>query len=49
MAVSGAGLLLIAFVLAARNVGLVLAGVAFMVDGVFDHLLLVRTLSPARG
>jgi hypothetical protein len=31
------------------NVGLVLAGVAAMVDGVFDHVLLVRTLGPARG
>jgi hypothetical protein len=28
------------------NVGLVLAGVAVMVNGVLDHLLLVRTLGP---
>jgi hypothetical protein len=31
------------------NVGLVLAGVAVMLDGVFDHRLLVRTLGPAHG
>jgi heme O synthase-like polyprenyltransferase len=31
------------------NVGLVLCGIAAMIDGVFDHLLLVRTLGPARG
>jgi heme O synthase-like polyprenyltransferase len=31
------------------NVGLVLCGVAVMVDGVLDHLVLVRTLGPARG
>jgi len=30
------------------NVGLVLAGVAFMVNGVFDHRLLVRLLGPPR-
>jgi hypothetical protein len=31
------------------NVGLVLCGLAVMVDGVLDHLVLVRTLGPARG
>jgi 4-hydroxybenzoate polyprenyltransferase len=31
------------------NVGLVLCGIAIMVDGVLDHLVLVRTLGPARG
>jgi hypothetical protein len=31
------------------NVGLVLCGIAVMVDGVLDHLVLVRTLGPAGG
>jgi 4-hydroxybenzoate polyprenyltransferase len=30
------------------NVGLVMCGVAIMVNGVFDHLALVRTFGPAR-
>jgi hypothetical protein len=30
------------------NVGLVLAGVAVMISGVFDHRLLVRTFGPSR-
>jgi hypothetical protein len=29
------------------NAGLVLAGAAAIVNGVFDHLLLARTLAPA--
>jgi hypothetical protein len=31
------------------NVGLLLAGVAFAIDGVFDHRLLMRTFGPAEG
>ena len=30
------------------NVGLVMCGVAVMVNGVFDHLTIVRTMGPAR-
>ena len=31
------------------NIGLLLAGVAIMVSGVFDHRLFVRTFGPPRG
>jgi hypothetical protein len=31
------------------NIGLLLAGVAVMVDGVFDHRLFVQTFGPSRG
>jgi hypothetical protein len=31
------------------NIGLVIAGLAAIATGIFDHRLLVRTLGPAQG